>query len=187
MGTRPTESNGCQNRSKGTIVIRWQEDGNYRNSQQAHGCTEQYCRYQDYLTTIDKSYPAPWHQRHWYESTIALVCNDEDRQPGPMIARKDFKPTTKNLASLRPEQGRLNFFIPKNERMRQRQFDEALRAGLEWTSQNWRTTFSQPCFSSSSSHNLWQHEHQDSHWREHQDSQWQDHQWRDHQWRDHKW
>ena len=36
--------------------------------------------------------------------------------------------------------------------------------------ENWRTYFSQLSSSSSSSQNWWQHEHQDSQWREHQDT-----------------
>ena len=52
--------------NKDSIVIKWQEDHKYR-------------RYLDYLTTIDISHTAPWYQRHRYESTITLVCNDEDR------------------------------------------------------------------------------------------------------------
>ena len=171
-----------------TIVIRWQEGGKYRISQQAHGWTEEYCRYLDYLTTVDISHTALWHQRHQrhqrhqHESTITFVCNDEDRQAGPMEARGDFKPSTKFLASLRQEQGRQNSFLPKNERMRQRPSDEALRADLEWMSQNWTTYFSQLSSSSSSSQNWWQHDNQDSQWREHQDTQWRDHQWQDHKW-----
>ena len=85
----------------------------------------------DCLTMFDISYTAPWHQRHRYESTITLMCNDDDRQAGPMNARKDFEPTTKIFSSLRQEQGRQNSSFPENERMRQRQFDEALRAELE--------------------------------------------------------
>ena len=49
-----------------------------------------------------------------YESTSTLACNDEDRQAGPMKARRDFRPTTKILASLRQEVGRQKSFIPKN-------------------------------------------------------------------------
>ena len=41
----------------------------------------------------DISYIAAWHQRHGYESAITLACNEEDRQAGPMNARKDFGPT----------------------------------------------------------------------------------------------
>ena len=109
--------------------------------------------------------PAPWHQRRRYQSTITLVCNDDDRQAGPMRARKDFRSVTKILTRLRQEQGRQNSFIPKNERVRQRPFDESLRAELEWQSQHWKTYWSQP-FSSSSSQQWWQQ----TQWREHQDT-----------------
>ena len=116
---------------------------------------------------------ALWHQRHRYESTITLACKDEDLQAGPMKATRDFKPITRILTSLRQEKGaRQNSFIPKNEGVRQRPFDEALLAELEWMSQNWRPCFSQPFFFLiTSSQNWWQHEHQDTQWREHQDTQ----------------
>ena len=45
-----------------------------------------------------------------------------------MRARKDLKPISRILTSLRQEQGRENSFIPKNERVRQVPIDEALRA-----------------------------------------------------------
>ena len=85
---------GAWEHNNGTIVISWQEDEKYRNSQQAPGWTEEYCS-RDCLTTIDITYTAPWHQRHRYESTITLVCNNEDRQAGPMKARRDLKPATR--------------------------------------------------------------------------------------------
>ena len=140
---------------KDTVEIRWQENEKYRKTQQAHGWTEEYCRYPDYLTTIDISYIAPWHQRHQYESTITLACNDEDRVAGPMKARKDFRPTTKILAQVfdKNKDDRIPLFM-KNKRMRERLFDEALRAELEWMSQNWKTYFSQPSSSSSSTQKL---------------------------------
>ena len=132
----------------------------------------------------------PPHDRHLPYRTLApevLVrehhCTDDDRQAGWMRARKDCKPTTKIPISLRHEPRRQDSFIPKNERVRQRPFDEALRTELEWMSQNWKTYWSQPfSSSSSSSQQWWQHEHQDSQWREQQDTQWRDHQWRDHKW-----
>ena len=91
---RVNRSRGKKHGETSTIVIRWHEDEQYRNSQQAHGWTEEYCGYLDYFT-----YTAPWNQRHRYESTITLVCNDEDRQAGSTKAREDFKPTSKILAS----------------------------------------------------------------------------------------
>ena len=47
---------------------------------------------------------------------MTLACNDGDRQSGPMKARRDFRPTTKFLASLRQEQGRqTSFFSEEGE------------------------------------------------------------------------
>ena len=57
--------------------------------------------------------------------------DDDGRQAGPMRAREDFEPTAKIITSLRQEQGRQNSYIPKNERARQRPFDEAWRSELE--------------------------------------------------------
>ena len=57
-----------------------------------------------------------------------MKCNDTNRQAGPMKARKNHPLTTKVLEGLREEQGRQNFFIPQNERTRQRPFDEELQA-----------------------------------------------------------
>ena len=126
-------SRDCYSRSMWSLPVSrlvprlclWQLGGQTpaNDGMQAHGWTEEYCRYLDYLTTIDISYTALWHQRDRYESTITLACNDEDRQAEPMKARKDFRLTTKILASLRQEQGRQNSFIPKNGRTRPRPFD----------------------------------------------------------------
>ena len=66
-----------------------------------------------------------------------------------MRARKDCKSTTETPTDIRREQGRHNSYIPKNERARQRPFDEALRADLEWHSPNWKTHWSQTSSSSS--------------------------------------
>ena len=137
-------------------------DEKYRNSQLAHGRTEAYCRYLHYLTTIDISYVATWEQRHRCESTITLSCVHK-------IVKKDQR-TQIQVFRIITQGGRQNFF-PKNERTRQRPFDEELQAKFEWMSQNWRTHFAQPSSSSSSSQTWWQHEH------EHQDTQWRDHHW----------
>ena len=103
-----------------TILIRWQEHEKYRNSQQTHG-------WLDFLTTIDISNTAPWHQRHRYESTATLVRNDDDRQAGPMGAGKDFNTMTKIVTSRRQEQGRQNSCIPG---MAQPKLEEKLLASF---------------------------------------------------------
>ena len=128
---------------------------------QPHGWTEEHCPCPDYLATIDISHTAPWHHRHRYESTITLVCNDDDdREAGPIRARRDFEPTTKLLTSLRQQHGGQHYSIPKNERMRQRTFDKEFRPELEWMSQDRKTIWSQPSSSSSSSQQWWHHERQ---------------------------
>ena len=49
-----------------------------------------------YLTTIDISSGATWHQRNRYENTILLESNDDDDgQSGPMRARKILSPPHK--------------------------------------------------------------------------------------------
>ena len=93
---------------------------------------------------------------------LTLACNTQDRQEGPLNTRKDFKPTMQALASLRQEQGRNNSYSPKNERTRQRPFDQELYTKLEWMSQK---------------QNWWH-----SQWSGHQGTQWRDHQWQDHDW-----
>ena len=54
---------GARKNNHDSIVLRCQKDEKYRESSRVHGWTEDYCRYLDYLTTIDISCSAPWHQR----------------------------------------------------------------------------------------------------------------------------
>ena len=60
---------GAWKHDQGSIAIRWQEGEKYRNSPKAHGWTEEYCRYLDYLD--DRHLPhrtlapqAPVRERH---------------------------------------------------------------------------------------------------------------------------
>ena len=71
-----------------SILSSWQNDEQYRISQLAIGWTETYCRYLDYLTTIDTSHHAPYHQRSRYESTITMKKNDPNPQSGPVWKRE---------------------------------------------------------------------------------------------------
>ena len=79
----------------------------------------------------------PRHDRHLLHRNLASEAPVREhhhvgvQRRGPsswtydMNARTEFGTNTRILASLRQEQGPQNFFIPKNERMRQRPFDEA--------------------------------------------------------------
>ena len=103
IGKRKMHRRGARKNNHDSIVLRWQNDAKYRESQNVHGWTEDYYRYLEYLTNIDISNSAPWHQRNRYENTILLESNDDDKQAGPTRARKDVKSTTQNLTILRQE------------------------------------------------------------------------------------
>ena len=118
---------GAWKHNKGSVVIRWQQDEKYRNLQQAHGWTETCCRYLYHLTTSDISYTAPWHQRHRYENSITLVCNDTHRQAGPMSTKRFQTLRT----SLRQEEGRQNSFIPGRTR------EQGKDHSMKHCEQNW--------------------------------------------------
>ena len=118
------ESNGCPKRRKNnhkSIVLRWQNDE--KVSKFSEKPTDGQNNFADTWTTSRRSTSptAPWHQRHRYENTIILVSNDREKILSSLLKLS--------------EQGRKNTCIPKNERVRQRPFDEALRADLGWQSQ----------------------------------------------------
>ena len=187
MATRPLESNGCQKRSKET----WQ--GHYHNlvatgwestellSEPIDGRKN----IAETWTTSRRSTSLISHPgirgigtrapSRWYATGRIVKLVQWKQEKIPDLLRKFSQVFDKN------KDDRILLFRRTRE-LRQRPFNEALRAELEWMSQNWRTYVSQPSSSSSSSQNWSQHEHQDARWSEHQDSQWQDHQWQDHQW-----
>ena len=74
-----------------SILSRWQNDEQYRNSQLDLGGTETYCLYLDNLTTIDIFHNAPYLQRSRYENTITMKSSDPNHQSGPMWKREDYR------------------------------------------------------------------------------------------------
>ena len=108
---------------------RWQEDEICRASQTARGWTEEYCRYFDYLAIIDISYGATGKERSRYENGLVLKLNGGPH-PGRMTIREDFPQAARAFAARQRQQGRVNPYIPKNERERQRPVDEQLRSDL---------------------------------------------------------
>ena len=93
--------------------------------------------------TIDISYSALYH--HWsrYENTITMKSGDPDLQACPAAKREDRKRTTKMLFSLRKEQGKVNSFIPQENRTGQRdELDQTLQERLGWFGRHRREAFS---------------------------------------------
>ena len=133
----------------------------------ARGWTEENCLYLDHLAPTDMSYVTTWKERSRYELMLVSKLND-GKHPGKCQTERIFH---KQLAHLERQQRRVNPQIPKNERERQRPFDEQLRSELEWQSWNWKVGRSQA--SSSSSTDWWQ----SGKWHEPQQEEWQNQQW----------
>ena len=89
MATRSSQSHGCKKRSIETLQKhinndRWQNDEVFRESQLAHGCTEEWVKYIDYISKIDISHDAPYRQRLRYENTVYMRGVDSNKQAGPL-------------------------------------------------------------------------------------------------------
>ena len=94
------------------------------------GWTREYDQYLDLLRTTDVSYCATWKQRSRHGNRLALGVNDGPHL-GPVRERDDFPETTRRLAALQRERGRVNVYMPKEERERQRPFDAVALPQLE--------------------------------------------------------
>ena len=126
-----------------SISVRCMTDEQNRSSQMAHGWTGAYCRYFDYLVTVDITHVAPHHQRHRYESTITMKWSVSDLQLGPMKDRDDYQATTRLLVNIRKEQSRANTYILKMQRTRQRStLHPKVQQRLDWLSEYYEEHFS---------------------------------------------
>ena len=70
-------------------LARRMSDERHRNSLLTIGW-ETFCRFLDYLTTVDITHYATHHQRKRYESTVTMKCNDPNLQSGPIRNREDY-------------------------------------------------------------------------------------------------
>ena len=106
---------GAKKRGTDSNVQRWKEDETYRASQTAHGWTEEFCSYLDCLAPIDISYIETWKERSKYEISPVLKLR-YGKHPGRMTRRKDLPQAARVLAALQRKKGRVNPYVPKNER-----------------------------------------------------------------------
>ena len=142
------------------ILVRWNNDKRYRNSQLALGWTEDYCCKVDYFTAVDITHNAPPFRRLLIGSTLTMKCSDPNPQLGPMRNRKDNHETTNLLMKLREEQDRTSTYIPISQRTREKNtLDPEVHSSWSWSPSWWQDT---QC----------------------QDTRWECHQWHAHQWRD---
>ena len=121
-------------RSKGhdSIVIRWQEDEKYRNSSERSWMDRR----------ILPILGSPHDDRHLQNRTLG-TRGTGTKTPSRWYAMIVIAKLRKISHVFDKNKDGQNSCIPKNERVRQRPFDEALRADLEWERQNWKTFWSQ--------------------------------------------
>ena len=58
-----------------TVVLRWQNVERCRNSRKVYGWTEEYCRYLDYIASVDIFYVATWSERSRYDNKYSYAWN----------------------------------------------------------------------------------------------------------------
>ena len=130
------------------MVLPWQNDEQYRT---VHGWTEEYCRYLDFIASVETSHVATCKERERNENNLSLGTYGGP-PPGPTTRREDFPRASRTPAAIRNEEGQMNSFSPKPLRERRRPFDEKLRPDLDWHSWNWNVNWSR---ASSSSSTVW--------------------------------
>ena len=158
-----------------SVLDRWLNDETNRNSQVAIGWTETYCKYLDYLCTVDISYTAPNHRRSRDENTITMKSGDPDLQAGPMAKREDLRKQRRCCRVFKKNKEKKVHSSQRKKETRQRdELDPALHERLVWLSRQWKEAFSTISTSSTSmwSQNWWG------------DDKWQEERWKEHQrWR----
>ena len=124
---------GANKRDKDTtILIRWQQDEKYWISQSAHGWTEDYCLYLDYVTTIDISDFAPYHHSYrartpsQWGATIQIVNLDRWKQEKIINLLQEFSKVFE-----KSNDDKFPSFRRKREQGK-RPFNEELQAKLKW-------------------------------------------------------
>ena len=90
----------------------------YRESQWNIGWTEEYCRYLDYLLTVDIKYIATWPERSRYHNMLVLKLQD-GKDSVKMSKRDDFNLAARSLVILGHQEGRGNLHLPKSKKERQ--------------------------------------------------------------------
>ena len=86
------QKRGVLKRGKYTSILdRWQNDEVYRESQLAHGWTDEWVKYLDNISEIDISHNAPFRQRVRYNNIVCMRGVDSKKQAGPLCQRPDCK------------------------------------------------------------------------------------------------
>ena len=126
-----------------SILDRFQNDLSYKESLLVHGWNETWCKYLDYIRTIDSSNTASRAQRERYAKMWRFKSASTNYQLGPMRMRSDNKEATERVTSFAIREGQSVKHIPKEERHRIDALDPDLEKWLIWLSENMAHLFCQ--------------------------------------------
>ena len=123
-----------------TMIDGFQRDEIFRESQLAHGWTEEWCKYLDYLYTVDISHQASPEQRVRYKELYHLKYNPANEGKGPMKDRPDYRKAARAIMDMNMQAGQIPRIEPHSEKWRD-DLDPKKLDWLNWLSQNWKTYF----------------------------------------------
>ena len=112
-----------------SILDRFQNDFSYIESQLVHGWNETWCKYLDYIRTIDISNNASRAHRERYGKMWRFKSSSTNCQLGPMRIRSDNKEATERITSFAIREGQSVEHILKEERHRIDALDPDLESG----------------------------------------------------------
>ena len=76
IGEQKTRQEAYSGEITALFCIQWHTDKRYQESQLNHEWTEEYCRFLDYLATVDITFIATWSQRSRYHKMLVLKLHD---------------------------------------------------------------------------------------------------------------
>ena len=119
MARRSLESQGCNQRREKKKIISFKswKDGTtikIQKKSQVARLTEAYCKYLDYLYTIDMPYTAPHHQRSpRYENTTTMKSGDPDLQAGSNGKARGLQENNKDVVQSLKRTRKRKFIHPR--------------------------------------------------------------------------
>ena len=86
-----------------SILDRFQNDEVFHASQLQHNWTKEWCKYFDYIRTIDISHKAPPEQLERYDTLYHFRYHPQQMETSPMKSRPDYHETTRAIVSMNTE------------------------------------------------------------------------------------
>ena len=125
----------CKKLEFSSITRRWRNDASYRDTQQTHGWSLEYCMFLDYLKKIPMPHRATQEERNRYTNHFVLKWKNPTN-PGIMSIHENCKDAVTSRATM-AYQGEGYAYIAPQDRARQRLIDLQLSSQLREECQQW--------------------------------------------------